>query len=364
MSDKVASFRRILKTTSIIGGASLISILIGMVRTKFVALLLGPAGIGLMGMFGTITGVIGSFSGMGLATSGVRKIAEGYGSDNEEKIARSVKTLRKTVWVTGILGMLIAMVGSVLWSKISFGSTEYTAAIALLGITILLDSVSTGQSCILQGTRRIADLAKINIIGATIGTLISIPCFYFWGMEGIVFSLVLFSIARLMISWWFARRVAIRQLHLSWRESREEALQLLTFGLPIMLSTLGGTLTAYVIRLILIQKFGMEGVGSFVAAFSLSGVIVNFVLSAMGSDYYPRLIAIASDNQKIANEVNAQTEMGLMLAMPGLAATLIFAPIIVEVFYSNEFEAVTGILRWLVFGIFGRIILWPLVLLF
>jgi PST family polysaccharide transporter len=354
------NYRSILKATSLIGGSSFINILIGMLRTKFVALLLGPAGVGLIGMFGTITGTIGSISSMGLSTSGVRQIAESYGAEDDIRIARTVITLRRTVWLTGAMGMMITVLGCVWWSKVSFGTSEHAFAIALLGLTILLEAISVGQSCILQGTRRIADIAKINVIGAITGTLISIPCFYLWGMDGIVPSLLLCGTARTITSWSFARRVAIKKIHLPWRESRAEVAQLFTFGLPIMLSGIGGALTVYVIRLILIQQFGIEGIGSYLAAFGLSGALVNFVLSAMGTDYYPRLVGVASDKKKIAVEVNTQTEIGLLLAVPGLAATLIFAPIIIEIFYSSKFDSAVGILRWLVFGVFGQIVVWPL----
>jgi hypothetical protein len=45
------SYRSILKSTSLIGGASFINILISMIRTKFVAILLGPSGVGLLGLY-------------------------------------------------------------------------------------------------------------------------------------------------------------------------------------------------------------------------------------------------------------------------------------------------------------------------
>ena len=51
MSDEGKSYRQILRSTSIIGGASVINILIGLVRVKVAAVLLGPAGIGLIGLF-------------------------------------------------------------------------------------------------------------------------------------------------------------------------------------------------------------------------------------------------------------------------------------------------------------------------
>ncbi len=47
MSKKSSSYRQVLKTSSIIGGSSAINILIGLVRTKALALLLGSVGVGL-----------------------------------------------------------------------------------------------------------------------------------------------------------------------------------------------------------------------------------------------------------------------------------------------------------------------------
>lgn len=355
-----SSYRAVLKSTSLIGGSSLINMLIGMLRTKFVAVLLGPTGIGLMGVYTAITGMVSTISSMGIGSSGVRQIAEAHGTGDQDRIARVVKTLRRTVWLTGLLGMAAIIFGSALLSSSSFGDYDHALPIALLGITILLGNIAVGQSCILQGTRRISALSRISIIGALNGTAISIPCFYFWGLQGIVPSLILTSMAALATSWWFARRVAVKPIAMPWRESRTDAAQLLHFGIPLMLSGLMTTLSAYIIRIVLIRQIGLDGVGIWQAAFNLSGILVNFVLAAMSTDYYPRLTAVAGDNKRVTEEVNAQTEIALLLAVPGLAATIIFAPLVIAIFYSGKFDSAVDILRWSVYGIFGRVISWPL----
>lgn len=355
-----SSYRRVLKTTSMIGGSSLINVVISMVRTKVAAVLLGPSGVGLMGVYSAITSMVGSFSGMGINSSGVRQIAAAHGTGDQDRIARTVKTLRRTVWLTGLLGMMVMILGCGLFSQFSFGSRDHSLSIAMLSVTILLTSIAVGQSCILQGTRRIGELAMVSVIGALNGTAISIPCFYFWQQKGIVPSLILASLAALATSWWFARRVPIKSLTMSWRESSAEGILLLHFGAPLMLAALVTTLSGYLIRMVLIRKVGVDGVGIWQAAFGLSGILVNFVLSAMGSDYYPRLSAVAGNDRQISEEVNAQTEIALLLAVPGLAATIIFAPFAITVFYSGKFNDAVDILRWSVYGIFGRVISWPL----
>ena len=45
MTEMTASYHRILKSTSIIGRATFINITIGLLRSKVLAVLLGPAGI-------------------------------------------------------------------------------------------------------------------------------------------------------------------------------------------------------------------------------------------------------------------------------------------------------------------------------
>jgi len=58
--------------------------------------------------------------------------------------------------------------------------------------------------------------------------------------------------------------------------------------------------------------------------------------------------------------VNEQTEIGLLLAVPGLLATLSLAPWIIRIFYTPEFLPATGLLQWFIIGCLGRVISWPL----
>jgi antigen flippase len=355
-----ASFRSILKSTSLIGGASVINILIGMVRTKFVAVLLGPAGVGLLGMYTQIATLASTFSGMGIANSGVRQVAEAVGTNDQARIARTVRTLRRTAWVTGALGMLVMVAFALPISKITFEDRSHALPIALLGVTVLLGQIAAGQSCLLRGTRKIADVARVTVLGSLSSTLVSIPCYFAWGVRGIVAALVLSAVSALAVSWWYARRVPVEKVPMSWGESRGEARSLLSLGLSFMGAGLLGTATTYLIQTILIRQFGLTGLGIYQAAFSLSGALVGFVLAAMGADYYPRLTAVAGDDVSVRKMVNEQTQVSLLLALPGLAAVVVFSPLIIRLFYARDFDAAVPILRWCVFGIVGRVLSWPL----
>lgn len=354
------NYRSILKSTSLIGGASVLNILIGMVKVKFVATLLGPSGVGLMSMYTQIAGLVSTVSGVGLSNSGVRQVAEAVGTGDGQQIARTVFTLRRTVWLTGGIGMLIMVLFCIPIAELSFKSGKYALPIALLGVTVLLSAITCGQACVLQGTRRIADLAKISILGAVNGTVISIPCFYLWGEQGIVVSLILCSIASLFTSWWFARRVPIGAVKLPWSAIACETRRLMVLGFSFMAASLVTMLSNYLIQIMLLHKFGINSIGIYQAAFSLSGILVGFVLGAMGTDYYPRLTAVIHDKDLVRQMVNEQSEISILLALPALAAMMVCAPLVLRVFYAKSFIDAVPILRWCLLGVLGRVFSWPL----
>jgi len=155
-----ASYGQILKSTTLVGGSQVINILLGIIRTKFLAVLLGPSGIGLMGLYTAVTGTVGTMTSMGIGASGVRQIAEAVGTADELRIALTVSTLRRAALVLGLVGMALTIVLSSQLSRLTFGNTEHTVAIALLSVTLFLGAVSGGQTALIQGMRRIADLAK------------------------------------------------------------------------------------------------------------------------------------------------------------------------------------------------------------
>src|SRR4249920_3021242 len=87
------SYVQILRSTALIGGSSGLTLLVGMARTKAIAMLLGPTGIGLMGVYASIADVVRSVAQMGVNSSGVRQIAEAVASEDDRQIARTVMAL-------------------------------------------------------------------------------------------------------------------------------------------------------------------------------------------------------------------------------------------------------------------------------
>ena len=63
------------KATSLFGGVQVVTILIGIFKSKLVAVWLGTTGFGIMGLFNTSISLISSITNLGLQSSAVREIA-------------------------------------------------------------------------------------------------------------------------------------------------------------------------------------------------------------------------------------------------------------------------------------------------
>jgi PST family polysaccharide transporter len=343
-----------------IGGSSLINIGIGIVRTKAMALFLGPAGVGLAGLYGSIVDVTVSVAGMGVNSSGVRQIAEAAGSEDTERISRTAAVLRNISVALGVIGAVLLVAFSTQISQLTFGTAEHIGAICLLSVAVLLRLISDGQGALIQGMRRIADLARISVFGALAGTLFGIPLVYVLREDGVAPAIVTVAASTLLTSWWYRRGIHIPHSPMSRSEARHEASSLLKLGAAFMASSLLTMGSAYAIRLMIMRRMGAEATGLYQSAWTLGGLYVGFILQAMGADFYPRLTASANDNGMCNRLVNEQARVGLLLAGPGVIATLTVAPLIMALFYTADFNRAVPILRWICLGMTLRVVSWPM----
>ena len=135
-------------------------------------------------------------------------------------------------------------------SALTFGTDEHAGAVALLSLVVLLRIVAGGQGALIQGMRRITDLAKMGVLGALFGTMISIPVVYFLREEGVVPSLVCIAAMSIVTGWWYSRKARIQPATMTLSEVGHEAASLLKLGFAFMASGFLVMGAAYAVRII------------------------------------------------------------------------------------------------------------------
>ena len=188
-----------------------------MVRTKAIALILGGPGVGVFSLYGYVNDLTRGIAGMGINSSGVRQIAEAAGTGDAQRLARTATTLRRVAFCSGAMGALLLLALSKPVSWLTFKDYRHTGSVALLALAVFFGDVSQGQAALVQGMRRISDLARMSVLGAFYGTLFSIPIVYFFRAEGVVPALVCVAAASILTSWWYSRKIRIEPMALTMR---------------------------------------------------------------------------------------------------------------------------------------------------
>ncbi|KQO76285.1 O-antigen translocase [Rhizobium sp. Leaf262] len=360
LQPEKTGYVEILRSTALIGGSSAITMVFAILRTKAMAVLLGPEGIGLIGIFNSIADMTQAVAGLGVQASGVRQIAEAVGTGDRDKIARTAFILKRTSTLLGLIGAVLLAALSFPIGYFTFGDQQQSLSIGLLSAAIFFRLASAGQTALLQGLRKISLLAQVNIVTAFFTTATTIPMVFYFNTGGIVPALVASSAAMLLSSWWFSRRLAGDAPTMSLSHFGQDLKPLIRLGFVFMMSGLLTLVSAYVVRLIVLQAGGVLSAGLYQAAWALGSLYSGFILQAMGTDFYPRLTAISADHNACNKLVNEQARVSMLLAGPGVLATLTFAPLVMWLFYSPEFHAASDLLRWICIGMLLRIVSWPM----
>lgn len=364
MKGEKKSYRQIMKATSIFGGVQVFNIIISIVRTKIIAILLGPMGMGIAGLLTSSTSLVSSITNFGLGRSAVKNISTANESKDIIRIAKVISIFRKLIWGTGLLGAILCFILAPYLSQFSFGNNEYTLAFQWLSITLLVNQLTSGQFVLLQGMRKLTLLAKANMMGSVSSLLVSVPLYYYYNVKGIVPALILTTIFTFSIAWYFTRRIHVEKISVSQDEVKSISKEMLTMGFMLSLSGLLAVGTSYLLRIYISNTGNLEDVGLFVAGFAIVNTYVGLVFSAMSTDYYPRLSGVAHDNKKTTLLINQQAEVGVLILSPILAIFFIYIKWIVVVLYSNKFIAVNDMIHWAALGIFFKVASWSIGMLF
>ncbi len=356
-AERNYSYGHVLKYTGIFGGVQGMSIAISLLRNKLVAMLLGPAGMGMASLLNTTVSFISQATNFGISFSAIKHISEIFDSGDEERIRHFVKVVRSWSLLTALLGMLVcAAAGPDLRRFVFSGLSELN--LLLLSPAVGLAAITGGETAILKGARRLKSLAMTQIISMVSALIISIPIYYFFGLAGIVPAIVLMAVASMLITVWYSYRLYPLRLSCN-RSMLFEGFPMVRLGIGFLVAGVMGSGAELLIRFYLSMTGGNAAVGLYNAGFMLTMTYGGMVFSAMETDYFPRLSAVNRDTQLCNQTVNRQIEVSLLIISPMLVAFIFAAQEIVPLLFTEEFNPVVPMLRVTVLALYLRALKLP-----
>ena len=352
------SYDHVLKYTGMFGGVQVLVTLIGLVRNKFMALLLGTAGVGFNALFVSMQNFASQCTNLGISFGAVPKLSEYYEEQQEEQLEYHIQVIRLWSMIAAGLGFLFCVAVSPLMNDLSFTWGNHTLHYAMLGVSVAMLTLTGGETAVLKATRRLGALAKIQIYTAIISVLVSIPLYYYYGHSGVIPVIVSMAAVTMVATMRYSYRSY--PLRLQWTGSvLKSGAGMIRLGVAFVLAAAVGSASEMFIRAFLNVEGGLGDVGLYNAGFMLTITYAGMVFSSMEQDYFPRLSAVSKDVEKTNETVNKQMEVSLLLLSPMLVALLTALPVLVPLLFSNEFLPVVEMAQVAVLAMYFKVLNLP-----
>ncbi|SFF98036.1 oligosaccharide flippase family protein [Prevotella sp. KH2C16] len=360
MENKDTSYHHILKYTGIFGGVEGVNIMVGIIRNKLVAMILGPNGMGLVSLFNSTIKLLSDSTNFGIAMSGVKQISENYDQQEEKaRLETSVSLIRSWAFLTALLGMVLCVVLSPLLNGWTFNWGDHTLHFVFLSPVVALMAVTGGEAAILKGLRQLRSLAKISVYNVIGALFTSVPIYYFYGESGIVPSLFIMALVQMLLTIGASYRLYPPRLSFS-RQFLQKGMNMIRLGGAFVLAGIMGSGAEFIIRSFLNNAGSLETVGLYNAGYMIIMTYAGMVFSAMETDYFPRLSSIQSVGDSLNACVNRQIEVSVLLVSPLLVALMIAVPILLPLLYSGEFLFARNMIQVAIFAMYLRAITLPM----
>lgn len=343
------------------GAASVLNILSGLIKMKAVALLLGPAGVGAIGLFQNLMQSATLVSALGIGTVGTRQVAAAEAQGDAATIARVRFALFWGMLALALLGAGAFWLASGWIARTALDDAGQAPQVAWLALGVLLGVLALSQTALLSGMRRIGHLARLRVLSGIAATAGGIAAIWLWGLPGAVALVLLVPLTGVLLGLYYVRRLRLPQagtpalpdLIGEWRA-------MVALGFTFMLSSLTMPMAELAVRTLIQRDLGTEALGQFQASWAIGMMYLTFILGAMSTDYYPRLSGVITDRPAASRMINEQTEVALLLCGPVLLGMLALAPWVIHLLYSRAFGAAVDILHWQLLGDVLKVLCWPL----
>jgi len=343
--------KSIFRATAILSGSSMISIFLGLVSAKVLALILQPAGYGYYGLLQSFVALTTIVAGMGMAT-GLVRLGAGAASRNEEEVLAGLRAGAWLIfWALGGVMLILLAIFRVALSRMALGSPDHGWTIVVMGFAILFTVASNVQVGILNAYHRVGALAKYGVASSFIAVLITIAAVAVWHAQGVVPAVIAIG----AVSWGASRYFLHRELgSVRLRPTRQQAIDsawsLIRFGSPYTASVFVGTGVQLALPMVVVHLLDANGVGYYKAATAISVGYLGFLVTAMGQDYYPRASAVAQNSDALVKLINDQHRLVMLVAVPMILGMLALVPIFTPIIYSHKFMPAVEILEWQLIG--------------
>lgn len=348
----------IVKVFSLNAMATLVRMLSGMISVKVVAVIIGPAGIALLGQLSNFNSILLTLANGGI-NSGITKYVAEYKND-ERKIKQYVSNAFYIIMSFTIVIALILIIGGRVISQIILMTPEYGYVFIVFGFTIVFYTVNSFLISVLNGYKRFKKYVVVNICGTIAGLIYSITLVSVWGVAGAMINAVTFQSVMVFITLWMCRDMPwLKREYFKEKWNKLIIRQYLGFSLMTITAMLLFPLIQLFLRSYVISQLSATDAGIWEGMNRISSMYLSVITTAFGIYYLPRLSEI-KDNLELHDEVFRCYKMIVPMLLFATLAIYMLRHFILWLLFTPDFYPMENLFIWQLCGDFFKIASWLL----
>lgn len=351
MTDK-NTHNKIFKSISIFGSVQAIQMVCKVISVKITSVILGPSGVGLIGLIDNVINLITQGSSFGIQTIGTQLIAK------ERENKTNQKVLAFWMLLCGILAALFCFIFSVFLSRMVFDSPAYSLHFKALSVYFVLYAIINFSIIVLKGLNEIKKLVQYQIYSVIFVSIATIFCYWFWGINGIFPAFIANSFVTFLVYFFYLQKLNLNQVSVSKTEILSQGKYLFSKGSLLAINGVFGLVCFFLIRLFL-KENSPSDLGFYEAANLYLISYFGIIFSSLANDYFPTLTNKIARKEDINIFVNIQVQTSILITTPLILIMYFGCDLIIPLLTSNAFLPVREILLFGLISILCKTINYP-----
>lgn len=341
-----------MKATALSGASTILNTLIGFIKTKALALILGTAGVGVLGQLNGFFLLLANFTSLG-NNVGVTRYVASYAADGDKaSITRLLSSVRLLVGGFVILCAVVGMLFSRTLAQWLLNDSSYSVYIIIILAGLPFTVLYNFYRSFFTGLLEIRYFVLAGVLSAAIGLLVLLPLVYVAGLNGAIWHITILGVVGFATAALFLQRI-IRKHQLAKPSlghlDRAITGQIITFGAASLTAATALYGANLWVRTMIFNHFGQEQAGIYSAMLQMSSLCIMLVLDSISTYCYPRLSGIQNPKEMVA-ELNQTMRLTLILITPMIVLFIMFKDLIIILSLSRQFLLASPLIGYQLLG--------------
>ncbi len=346
------------KSLALFTSAGFIGTLTQVVKGKLMAMLIGPAGVGVYTQLSSLFNLLFNLGSLGFRNGIIKRISISVESEDAASYQAQYTTVLIFLMVFSLVFIAILALFSIQISHYLFNDNGNNSDLVIITMLAVPFSVMANfYRSMMSGHSAVRKIVTSQIIADIVSLIPFVILIYIELLKGAIISFVIYQFLKLIFYTFYFNKIRHfnyskfpRIIYFNWIEIRDN----LKFGMSGLLLTTTNILVTIYIASYIIELFGEAEYGLYAMAIRVATLYLGAIYANSSSFYFPLLVK-TKNLKELQYTVMANSRFYLYILPPLMALMMVGGEIFITVLFSSEFSLSATLLLFVVPGDFFRI---------